>query len=202
MSDVILLSGGIESTTLMYIHSRQNQLHPVFIDYGQRAGKAEYRAAAESCKHLGIKLKKIDMAQAGHDFRADQTKKMHVPLPHRNLIALSLGLSYATQIHAERVLLALNKEDTLAYPSASLTFIDQFQALASTLGETTIAAPLAGFTKAQIIQQGLHRGVNYAHTYSCLLGYTLHCGHCPQCLHRRAAFKAANTEEPVGFYRA
>lgn len=202
MSDVILLSGGIESTTLLHMQYQQNELHSVFIDYGQRANTAEYRAASESCKRLGLKLKKIDMAQTGHDFRAEQSKKMHVPLPHRNLIALSLGLSYATQIHAERVLLALNKEDTFAYPSASLTFLDQFQALASTLGKVAIATPLTTFTKAQIIQQGLLLGVNYAHTYSCLLGYQRHCGHCPQCLHRRAAFKTANTEEPAGFYRA
>ena len=184
MSDVILLSGGIESSTLLYKQYTQNELHPVFIDYGQRAGAQEYHAALELCTQLGLQLKKLDMAQTGHDFRAGQSKKLHVPLPHRNLIALSLGLSYATQIGAERLLLALNLEDTLAYPSATTAFIEKFQAMANVLGSFEIATPLCTFSKAEIIRQGIMLGVDYAQTYSCLLGYALHCGHCPQCLHR------------------
>jgi len=201
MSDVILLSGGIESSTLLYQQYTQSELHPVFIDYGQRAGAQEYRAAQGLCIQLGLTLKKLDMAQTGHDFRAGQSRKLHVPLPHRNLIALSLGLSYATQIGAKRILLALNLEDTLAYPSASTAFIAKFQAMANILGNFEIATPLATLTKAQIIRQGITLGVNYAQTYSCLLGYPRHCGHCPQCLHRREAFRQAGQQEPDDFYR-
>lgn len=202
MSEVILLSGGIESTTLLHRLPTPSELHPVFIDYGQRAGAQEHLAALAQCTQLGLKLKKLDMAQAGHDFREGQSKKLHVPLPHRNLIALSLGLSYATQIGAERVYLALNLEDTQAYPSASEAFITQFLSLANVLGNITIATPLSTYTKAQIILQGVTLGVNYQQTYSCLLGYPLHCGHCPQCQHRMNAFKEAGVNEPSGFYRA
>ena len=201
MSEVILLSGGIESTTLLHIQHTQSELHPVFIDYGQRAGSQEHQAALAQCAQLGLKLKKLDMAQTGHDFREGQSKKLHVPLPHRNLIALSLGLSYATQIEAERVYLALNLEDTLAYPSASEAFITRFQALASVLGKVSIATPLSTYTKAQIIQRGVALNVNYQQTYSCLLGYPQHCGHCPQCQHRMNAFREAGVGEPSGFYR-
>lgn len=202
MSEVILLSGGVESTTLLHIQHTQSDLHPVFIDYGQRAAMQEYQAAKVQCMQLGLTLKKLDMAQTGHDFREGQSQKLHVPLPHRNLIALSLGLSYATQINAERVFLALNLEDTQAYPSASEAFITQFQALANVLGNVKIATPLCTHTKAQIIQQGDRLGVDYHTTYSCLLGYPLHCGHCPQCKHRIAAFKAAGVSERPAFYRA
>lgn len=202
MSEIILLSGGIESSTLFHIQNKQTELHPLFIDYGQRAGEQEYRAAAIQSAALGLSLQKLDMSQVGHDFRAGQSRKMHVPLPHRNLIVLSLGLSYATQIGAERLLLALNLEDTLAYPSASTAFLDTFQAMAATLGNVQMAAPLAAYTKAQIIQQGSELGVDYAQTYSCLLGYPLHCGQCPQCLHRREAFRQAGVTEVDGFYRA
>lgn len=202
MSEVILLSGGVESTTLLHMQYTQSDLHPVFIDYGQRAATQEYHAATTQCTQLGLTLKKLDMAQVGHDFREGQSQKLHVPLPHRNLIALSLGLSYATQINAERVFLALNLEDTQAYPSASETFITQFQALASLLGSIKISTPLRTLTKAQIIQQGVTLGVDFQTTYSCLLGYPLHCGHCPQCKHRIAAFKVAGMSENSGFYRA
>jgi 7-cyano-7-deazaguanine synthase len=127
---------------------------------------------------------------------------MHVPLPHRNLVALSVGLSYATQLGASRLLLALNREDTQSYPSASETFIEKFQAMAAVLGDIELAVPLCNDTKAQIIRQGHLLGVDYSHTYSCLLGHVQHCGHCPQCLHRRAAFRQAEIQEPDGFYRA
>ncbi|MDR3391840.1 MAG: 7-cyano-7-deazaguanine synthase [Sulfuriferula sp.] len=202
MSDVILLSGGIESCTLLHKLHTSHELHPLFIDYGQRAGKQEYRAALHHCKLLGLTLKKLDMAQTGHDFRAGQSKKLHVPLPHRNLVALSLGLSYATQIGANRLLLALNREDTQSYPSASETFIAKFRAMAEVLGDIELAVPLCADTKAQIIQQGHLLGVDYSQTYSCLLGHAQHCGHCPQCLHRREAFRQAEIQEPNGFYRA
>ena len=202
MSDVILLSGGIESSTLLHMQYGQNELHPLFIDYGQRAGEQEFSAAQQQCARLGLQLKKLDMAQTGHDFRAGQSKKLHVPLPHRNLVALSLGLSYATQIGAGRLMLALNLEDTLAYPSASTAFITKFQEMADVLGSVEIATPLAALSKAQIIRQGTALGMDYAQTYSCLLGYPQHCGQCPQCLHRREAFRQAGEQEPAGFYRA
>jgi 7-cyano-7-deazaguanine synthase len=53
-----------------------------------------------------------------------------------------------------------------------------------------------------VIRRGIELGVDYDTTYSCLLGYPVHCGRCPQCLKRRDAFRAAGLEEPVGFYRA
>ncbi|TCV88160.1 7-cyano-7-deazaguanine synthase [Sulfurirhabdus autotrophica] len=200
MPEIILLSGGIESSTLLYMNPTPSELYPVFIDYGQRAALQEGQAALAQCANLGIKLKKLNMSQVGHDFREDQSNKMHVPIPHRNLIALSLGLSYAAQLGANRVYIALNQEDTQAYPSASLAFLTQFQAMARTLGEIEIAAPLLNLSKASIILHGKSVGMDYTKTYSCLLGYTTHCGHCPQCKKRQVAFNEAGYPESTGFY--
>ncbi len=201
MPEIILLSGGIESSTLLYMNPTPSELYPVFIDYGQRAALQESKAALSQCMTLGMKLKKLNMSQVGHDFREDQGNKMHVPIPHRNLIALSLGLSYAAQLGANRVYIALNQEDTQAYPSASLAFLAQFQAMARTLGEIEIATPLLNLSKASIIQKGALIGMDYTKTYSCLLGYTMHCGHCPQCKKRQAAFKEADYPESSAFYQ-
>ena len=202
MPEVILLSGGIESTTLLHMSPTPSDFYPVFIDYGQRAAQQENLAALAHCVKLGLKFKKLNMSQVGHDFREEQHNKMHVPLPHRNLIALSLGLSYATQLGANRVHIALNQEDTQAYPSASMAFLKQFQAMASALGPFEISAPLIHLSKASIIQRGKLLGVDYTTTYSCLLGYRNHCGHCPQCKKRQAAFIEAGNREPTGFYRS
>ena len=202
MTEIILLSGGIESTTLLHILHDQVELHAVFVDYGQRAADQESQAALAQCKVLGLTLFKLDMSSVGHAFRAGQSKKLHVPVPHRNLVVLSLGISYAAQLNAQRVNLAVNFEDTLAYPSASQTFLDQFRALAQTLGAFDIATPLIALSKPEIIQRGVELGIDYRHTYSCLLGYDKHCGVCPQCLHRRNAFNSAGVSEPENFYKS
>ena len=202
MAEIILLSGGIESSTLLHILHHQTEMHAVFVDYGQRAATQEHEAALAQCAALGLTLIKLDMSSVGDAFRAGQSKKLHVPIPHRNLIVLSLGISYAAQLNVQRVNLAVNLEDTLAYPSASQKFLDQFRSVAQTLGDFDLATPLSTLSKAEIIQRGVQLGADYLHTYSCLLGYNRHCGVCPQCTHRRNAFNSAGVAEPENFYKS
>lgn len=202
MAEIILLSGGIESSTLLHILHHQTEMHAVFVDYGQRAAAQEHQAALAQCTALGLTLIKLGMSYVGGAFRAGQSKKLHVPIPHRNLIVLSLGISYAAQLNVQRVNLAVNLEDTLAYPSASQKFLDQFRSVAQTLGDFDLATPLSTLSKAEIIQRGVQLGVDYLHTYSCLLGYKRHCGVCPQCTHRRNAFNSAGVAEPQDFYKS
>lgn len=201
MSGVLLLSGGVESATLLHERSAET-LRAVFIDYGQRAARAEREAAQWQCEVAGVQLVALDMHAVGDTFRADQDQKWHVPLPHRNLVAVSLGLSYATQVQADALYLALNAEDMQTYPSASTEFVAAFQQLARTLGEVELLTPFAALSKAQIIRRGHQRGVDYRHTYSCLLGHPRQCGRCPQCHQRRAAFVEAGVVEPPETYRS
>lgn len=201
VSAVLLLSGGVESATLLH-EPRTEALRAVFIDYGQRAARAERVAAQWQSDAAGIELITLDMHAVGEAFRAGQSQKWHVPLPHRNLLALSLGLSYATQVQARELYLALNAEDTQAYPSASPEFISTFQQLARTLGEIALLTPYAALSKAQIIGRGGALGVDYRHTYSCLLGHAKQCGRCPQCQKRRTAFAVAGAIEPADTYRS
>lgn len=200
MSSVLLLSGGVESATLLHEH-RAEDLRAVFIDYGQRAARAEHAAARWQCDAAGVNLIGLDMHAVGEAFRAGQSQKWHVPLPHRNLVALSVGLSFATQVQAHRLYLALNAEDASAYPSASNDFVAAFQAMARALGDVALITPYATLDKAQVIVRGGQLGVDYRHTYSCLLGHPKHCGRCPQCLKRRAAFAEVGAVEPPETYR-
>lgn len=197
---VLLLSGGVESATLLH-DQRRPGLRALFLDYGQRAARAEHAAAQWQCGRAGVPLVALDMGAVGDAFRAGQSQKWHVPLPHRNLVALSVALSYATQMQAPALYLALNADDAQAYPSASGAFVAAFGALARTLGNVALFTPYADLTKAQVIARGRALGVDYARTYSCLLGYAQHCGHCPQCLKRRAAFAEAGAAEPPKTYR-
>ena len=198
---VLLLSGGIESATLLYLLVREGPVFPLFVDYGQRAAERERAAARAQCEALGLIPKELDMAAVGEGFREDQERKLHVPIPHRNLVILGLAISYAAHRGAKRVALALNQEDTGAYASASTAFIEHLRLLARDLDDMEITTPLIELGKPEIIARGLALGVDYANSYSCLLGYPRQCGACPQCEKRRTAFAALGLEDPAGFKR-
>lgn len=202
-ASVLLLSGGVESVTLLHQLAAQGEVvQGLFIDYGQRAAAHERAAAAAHCGQLGVELVPLDLARVGDVYRRGQERKAHVPLPHRNLVALALGLSYATNLGAHRLYLAANQQDTVDHASSSHAFLAQFRLMAGLLGDVQLATPLVGLTKSEIVARGASLGVDYATTYSCLLGYPSHCGRCPQCTKRRAAFHEAGYAEPEDFYRS
>jgi 7-cyano-7-deazaguanine synthase len=202
-ASVLLLSGGVESVTLLHQLAAQGEaVQGLFIDYGQRAAVHERAAAGAHCEQLGVELVALDLARVGDVFRRGHERKAHVPLPHRNLVALALGLSYATNLGTRRLYLAANQQDTVDYASSSHAFLAQFRLMAGLLGDVQLATPLVGLTKTEVIARGASLGIDYETTYSCLLGYPLHCGRCPQCVKRRAAFHEAGYAEPEVFYRS
>lgn len=201
-ASVLLLSGGVESSTLLaQLAQGGEQVQGLFVDYGQRGAREERRAAAAQCEPLGVELVPLDLAQAGEIFRRGQERKAHVPLPHRNLVALALGVSYATNLGTRRLYLAANREDTRDYPSSSHAFLAQFRLLMGLLGDVELRTPYLDLSKADVVRRGLELGVDFDATYSCMVGYPVHCGRCSQCVRRKAAFAEAGIEEPSGFYR-
>lgn len=201
MAGILLLSGGVESTTLLHEALGAGD-RALFLDYAQRAAAREWAAARAQCERGRVPLVRLDLAGAGEAFREGRVLRPHVPLPHRNLTALALGLSYAVHAGAHAVYLAVNQDDAKAYPSAGAPFLAAFRALALTLAPIEIATPYAQLSKAEVIGHGLARGADYALTYSCLLGHARHCGRCPQCRKRRQAFLEAGAREPDGFYES
>lgn len=188
MSAVLLLSGGIDSAVLLAReHAAGRTPISLFIDYGQRAAAREWAAARAQAARAESRLCRLDLSQLGDVFRAVRDEKLHVPLPHRNLVAVALALSYAANIGASRVLLALNRDDQTAYASASPAFIAALQAAAASLGNLEIATPLSGIDKKEVVRAGAALAVNFAQTWSCLLGYAMPCRRCSQCRSRAAA---------------
>lgn len=198
--ELLLLSAGVESATLLHL-LRERPLTALCVDYGQRAAAQELRHAQGLCERLDVPLRALPAACLGDAFRLDQSRKLHVPLPHRNLVLLAVAVSYAAQVGATRIHLAINRDDAEQHPSASQHFIAAFRATAETLAGPRIEAPLIDADKAEVVRRGAALGVDYTATYSCLLGYPRHCGSCPQCLSRRAAFARAGVVEPPDFYR-
>lgn len=199
---ILLVSGGVESVTLLADRVDTGEsVQAVFIDYGQRSARLEREAAENHCERLGVELVALDLADTGERFRNVQSRRTHLPIPHRNLVALSLGLSYATSLGSTRLYLAANAEDAQAYPASSHLFFSQFRVLAGILGDVFLLTPFIDASKAEVIARGVELGIDYATTYSCMLGHAVHCGRCAQCIARKAAFRAAAVEEPPGFYR-
>lgn len=199
-SELLLLSGGVESSTLLYL-LQERPLTALHVDYGQRAADEELRHAEALCSRLGVPLRTLAAPCLGDAFREGQSRKLHVPLPHRNLVLLSVAVSYAAQTGSQRLYLAVNRDDAGQHPSASGDFLGHFRATVRSLGGPRIDTPLVDADKAEVVRRGAAVGVDFAATYSCLLGHPRHCGGCPQCHSRRAAFAQAGVPEAPDFYR-
>ncbi|MEO6602734.1 MAG: 7-cyano-7-deazaguanine synthase [Polyangiaceae bacterium] len=189
---VVLVSGGVDSTVLLYKARAASRLHgtlifPLFIDYAQRASRREQHAADWHCRQLGLSLHTLDLAQLGESFRNGQVMKRHVPLPHRNLVALSLALSYLELVRCTSLAIGVIQDDLDGYPSASLAFLESFRNLTQTLSPARIEAPLVGWSKVRVVTEGRRLGVDFGRTYSCMVGREQHCGRCTQCQRRLPA---------------
>lgn len=194
---LVLASGGLETAVLLHQAAAEGDtVRAAFLDYGQRPADMEYRGAAAQSRSTGAVLEMLAMPAVGRAFQGESERRYHVPLPHRNLVALSLGLSLAAERGADRLWVGLTADDGAASPSASSGFFAGFRELAAGLGPVRAEAPLLGLTKAEVIRRGADLGVDFARTYSCLLGRPEPCGRCPQCRKRAAAFAAAGHADP------
>lgn len=209
---VVLLSGGVESSTLLRLAFARDsriarggtpgRIIPLFFDYGQRGAKREKAAAAAQCGALGIAdIVELDMTAVGETLRRRQTKRLHVPIIHRNLTLLSLAVSVAAQERASRISIAISADDQGWYPSASTEFLAQMQRAVSYLEPgLELCTPLIEMSKAEVVELGLELGVPFDATWSCMLKRARHCGRCVQCRARKEAFAQCGQSEGLDFY--
>jgi 7-cyano-7-deazaguanine synthase len=189
---VVLVSGGVDSSVLLYrVHEASRadntRIVPLFVDYAQRAARQEQRAAEWHARHLGLSLQVLHMARVGESFRHGEALKRHIPLPHRNLVVLSLALSYAEVARCASLAIGVIGDDVDGYASASVGFLSAFRQLAATLGSVHIETPLIELSKSGVVIEATRLGVDLSRTYSCMLGRDEPCGRCTQCQGREAA---------------
>jgi len=214
---VVLLSGGLDSTTILY-HAKTKGFTPycLIFEYGQRHRKEIYKAKRiakqAKCHH---QLMNITLPWQGSSLL---DKKMRLPrqkeidfgkipstyVPARNIIFLSFAASYAEAIGAKAVFIGANAIDYSGYPDCRPEFFKAYQSMLAkglktgVQGKTIkIHTPLVQKTKAQIIRMGMKLNVPYNLTWSCYQGDKKPCGKCDSCLLRQKGFEAANIKDPI-----
>ncbi len=215
---VILLSGGLDSATVLAIARQQGyDCYALSMQYGQRH-MAELNAArrvAEAMRVSGHKVIRIGLESIGGSALTDDS--IQVPevmeegipvtyVPARNTVFLSLALGWAEVIGADDIFIGVNAVDYSGYPDCRPEFIRAFEKLASLATKAgvegshfKIDTPLINMSKAEIIRLGLGLGVDYSLTVSCYQADEAGkaCGVCDSCRLRARGFEEAGISDPT-----
>jgi 7-cyano-7-deazaguanine synthase len=216
MKTVIVYSGGLDSTVLLY-HLREagHELHALSIDYGQRH-RCELDRAAAICAELGIPQPMADLSaiqpllagssltspeiEVAEGHYTEESMKSTV-VPNRNMIFLSIATGHALSIKAGQIAYAAHSGDHAIYPDCRNEFADAM-AVAIKLADwdqVELSRPFVNWTKADIVRRGVELGVPFEKTWSCYKGGDLHCGRCGTCIERREAFDLAEATDPTPY---
>jgi 7-cyano-7-deazaguanine synthase len=221
---VVLLSGGVDSTTTLAIAIAEGyESYALSFDYGQRH-QIETEAARRVAKSLGTKdhrIAKIDLRVFGGSALTDDVavpkqrsakEIAHgIPVtyvPARNTIFLAYAIAWAEIIPADDIFIGVNAIDYSGYPDCRPEFIKAFEKLAN-LGTKAgiegrrlqIHTPLINLSKVEIIRKGTELGVDFSLTHSCYDPTTegLACGECDSCLLRLKGFAEAGIADPIRY---
>ncbi len=223
MKAVILLSGGLDSSTVLYQALADGcECCAISFDYQQRHRK-ELNSAREVAKKAGVvehQVIKFDLRQWGGSALTDNSidlpqersleeMSQNIPVtyvPARNTIFLSFAVSYAETIAAERIYIGVNALDYSGYPDCRPDYIQAMQSvfrLGTKQGREgnpiNIVTPLIDLKKTEIIQLGNKLGVPWDLTWSCYSGGDVACGVCDSCRLRLAAFAELGLTDPVEY---
>ena len=211
-NSLIALSGGVDSTTLLYEY-REEIACAVGFDYGSKHNARELAAAKAICRELEIPYLIIPLAFIGEYFRSDlllsggemqlvdysEENMSSTVVPFRNGIMLSILAGLAESRDLQQVLIANHFGDHAIYPDCRESFVKPMgEAItAGTSNGVKLVAPYTTLTKAEIVARGTRLGVPYGKTYSCYQGGERHCGRCGTCRERHDAFVTNGLEDPT-----
>lgn len=209
-NSAIIVSGGMDSITLLYDHKDEIALGISF-DYGSNHNAREIPFAKIHCERLGIKhitinldfmhqyfkSSLLDGAEAiPEDHYADDNMKSTV-VPFRNGIMLAIAIGIAESNNLDQVFIANHGGDHTIYPDCRPEFINAIDAAATagTYNNVKVIAPYTKITKSDIARFGKRLGIDYAETWSCYKGGEVHCGKCGTCVERKEALAEAGIED-------
>jgi len=214
---VVLLSGGLDSTTCMSVaHKEGYELYPLSFDYGQRH-RRELESAKKVAQFYGVKEHRIlHLDNVGGSALTDP--KIDVPdyaengeipvtyVPARNILFLSYALGYAEVIEAQAIFIGISAVDYSGYPDCRPEFLQAFQKVvevgtkAGVTGKPIeLKAPLLYLTKAETVKLAVANGAPLHLTSSCYRGGEKACGTCDSCTLRLRGFAEAGVKDPISY---
>ncbi|MDP7264413.1 MAG: 7-cyano-7-deazaguanine synthase QueC [Candidatus Thermoplasmatota archaeon] len=217
---VVLLSGGLDSTTVCGIAASENhEIYALSFDYGQTL-KRELFYAKKIAAHFRVvdhKIFQIDLAKIGGSALTDDLIEIpldrkeddmrDIPLsyvPARNTIFLSIALGWAEVLGADSIYIGVNAVDYSGYPDCRPGYIDAYQKMANLATRrgvegdpVIIKTPLLHMKKSEIIRLGHELGVPYQYTWSCYSDSEWPCGRCDSCVLRKKGFHEAGLVDPA-----
>ena len=218
---VILLSGGLDSATMVAMAQAQGYLcYTMSFDYGQRH-RAELDAAVRVARDLSVVEHKViglnlngigGSALTDSSIEVPEAPSEGIPLtyvPARNTVFLSLALGWAEVLNVRDIFIGVNALDYNGYPDCRPEYVESFERMANLATKAgvegqgfRIQAPLQNMTKADIVRAGVGLGVDYALTVSCYQADDAGraCGKCDACRLRAEGFQTAGITDPTRYF--
>lgn len=220
---IVLLSGGLDSATVLAIASQDFDCHALSFNYAQR-GLSEINAAVKLAEHYGVSHQVIQIDDGVMAGSALTDMNIAVPeseseasnegipvtyVPARNTLFLSHALAVAEVLSSLDIFIGVNAVDYSGYPDCRPEFIRAFEVMANLATKAgvegrvlRIHTPLIDKSKAEIIQMGVELGMDYALTVSCYQANPAGeaCGHCDSCLLRKKGFEDLGVSDPTRYF--
>jgi len=214
MKTVLILSGGMDSATLLYdLLSHGDSVEAIGVNYKQRHGK-ELTYAADLCNGLGVRFDVLDLSSLSGFLTGSSQSDPNVPVPfgkydepsmkltvvpNRNMFMLAAAGAVAIARKADRLAYGAHAGDHTIYPDCRPEFVD---AMGKAFGlcdwhTLSLHAPYISITKGDICKRGVALGVPYEKTWTCYVGGDRPCGRCGSCTERAEAFDFAGIPDPL-----
>lgn len=213
MKTVIVLSGGLDSTTLLYkLIEEGKEVKAISFNYGQKHA-IELEKASETCKKLKIEHKIVDLSNLT-EFISNSalTSNMKVPeghyaeesmkstvVPNRNMIMASIAIGWAVNLDYDEVALGVHAGDHAIYPDCRPEFIYVLSLMAkiANFKSINIYTPFLNLSKGDIVKIGTKLNVDYSLTRTCYQKSEEPCGKCGSDIERLEAFEINNLVDPL-----
>ena len=219
MDSVVIVSGGMDSATLLHYLVKQEKRNPAVMtfQYGQKHSR-EIECAKAQVALLSIKAHMVvDLraTQAIFGTSALVNDDVAIPdmqavvgnnqpatyVPNRNMLFLAYAVAYAESLRVDRVYYGAQAHDLYGYWDTTPDFLERLNGVYSLNRKDAvrIEAPFVRYSKADVLRTGLDLGVDYAQTWSCYAGQALACGQCPTCAERLKAFEEVGLVDPIPY---
>lgn len=203
---VILVSGGLDSTTLMYLFENEDiNFIPLFINYGQHCVEKEFNTLQEV---IPLKYKnKIEVIDVSSIYKYSKSRFIKpadlweeeisaddLYIPYRNVLLLTIAASFAQTVGMNKVYSAFINSNHAKEIDCSSSFFDKLEDLLSDYGSVKIEMPFRSFSKYEVAKLGIKYHAPIGSTFSCQASPLIPCGACPNCVDRLEAIRKIETE--------